>query len=172
MSDSTPTPLPEIIYEFALKAKQVTVAERSTVWLVDAQNHEFWTVIHFNHQSLQEIRIPRGKGYVGIVDETKSTLNIPFDIYNHPNAGTIRQTDQKTGYRTCSLLGVPILHPQGEIMGVIQLINKCKDGEFSDYNPTDWPEAPEVFKASFDQQDETKIIRLATEISQLISVKS
>ena len=41
-----------------------------------------------------------------------------------------RTFDQKFGYRTHSLLRLPIRHRSGEIVGVIQLLNQV-DGRFS-----------------------------------------
>jgi GAF domain-containing protein len=131
-------------------AKKLMNADRSTLWLLDYKTNELWTKVSFEDGSLRELRIQVGQGYAGKVAETREPLNIPFDLYDHPDSETSKQTDQKTGYRTCSLLCMPVFSPDGELLGVTQLVNKKKLGDFPEYNPADWPEAPECFKASFD----------------------
>lgn len=134
-------------------AKKLMNADRSTLWLLDSDSNELWTKIPIKNGkevSEQELRIKVGQGYAGKVAATGEPLNIPFDLYQQPGSETSKQTDQVTGYRTCSLLCMPVRSPDGELLGVTQLVNKRKPGEFPEYNPADWPAAPECFKASFD----------------------
>ncbi|MGB3401935.1 MAG: GAF domain-containing protein [Microcoleaceae cyanobacterium] len=140
----------EIIKRVMQAAKRLMNADRSTLWLVDKTTQELWTKILFDDGVTREIRIKIGEGFAGQVALTRQPLNIPFDLYDHPNSQTAQKTDQQTGYRTCSLLCMPIWSPEGELLGVTQLINKRKQGEYPEYDPDDWPEAPECFEASFD----------------------
>src|SRR5207247_2392120 len=39
--------------------------------------------------------------------------------------------DKKTGYRTTQILGMPILHENRLVVGVVQLLNKKKGGRFT-----------------------------------------
>jgi PAS domain-containing protein len=39
-------------------------------------------------------------------------------------------------------------------VGVTQLVNKKKQGDFPPYNPADWPKVPDCWKASFDRSDQ------------------
>jgi GAF domain-containing protein len=140
----------EIIGRVMEAAKKLMNADRSTLWLLDAQQQELWTKIPFETGAMREIRISVGKGFAGIVAAHPQPLNIPFDLYDHPDSETAKLTDQKTGYRTCSLLCMPVWSPDGELLGVTQLVNKRRQGEFPEYDPTHWPQAPECFQASFD----------------------
>jgi len=140
----------EIIRRVMEAAKKLMNADRSTLWLLDTDAHELWTKIRFEDGSEREVRIQVGQGFAGMVAASREPLNIPFDLYDHPDSETAKQTDQKTGYRTCSLLCMPVWSPDEELLGVTQLINKRKQGDFPDYNPADWPQAPECFNASFD----------------------
>ena len=79
---------------------------------------------------------------------------IPFDLYNHPHSEISQQTDKRTGYRTCSLLCMPVFNTKNELIGVTQLVNKKKQGDFPPYNPADWPKAPDCWKTSFDHNDQ------------------
>ena len=140
----------EILGRVMDAAKKLMNADRSTLWILDRDASELWTKIPFEDGSVRELRVQVGQGYAGKVAATGEPLNIPFDLYEHPDSETSKKTDQKTGYRTCSLLCMPVFSPDGELLGVTQLVNKKKLGEFPEYNPADWPKAPECFKASFD----------------------
>ena len=62
----------------------------------------------------------------------KKAINIPdaYDIPAGAQYGFDRRFDEKIGYRTKSMLTVPLISPQrDEVIGVIQLINKKKDPE-------------------------------------------
>ncbi|MGB0561109.1 MAG: GAF domain-containing protein [Spirulinaceae cyanobacterium] len=140
----------EIISRVMEAAKRLMNADRSTLWLLDEETDELWTELPFKNNAVQEIRIPVGKGFAGQVAATGKPVNIPFDLYEHPDSMTAKQTDQKSGYRTCSLLCMPVWSPEGDLLGVTQLINKRRQGDYPDYDPEDWPEAPECFQDSFD----------------------
>src|SRR5262249_28857529 len=65
-------------------------------------------------------------GYVAL---TGATVNLA-DAYTPPEGSFFsinRSFDERTGYRTKSMLVVPMRTPQGETIGVLQLIN-CKPG--------------------------------------------
>ncbi|WP_414753387.1 GAF domain-containing protein [Anabaena sp. CCY 9910] len=136
------------------EAKELMNADRSTLWLIDRDRHELWTKITQDNGSTRELRVPIGKGFAGIVAASGQKLNIPFDLYDHPDSETAKQIDQQNGYRTCSLLCMPVFNGDQELIGVTQLVNKKKTGEFPPYNPDTWPAAPECFQASFDRNDE------------------
>ncbi|MEW6491849.1 MAG: GAF domain-containing protein [Cyanobacteriota bacterium] len=140
----------EVLNRVMEAAKKLMNADRSTLWLLDGEANELWTKIPQADGTLKEMRVPVGVGFAGKVAQTKEILNIPFDLYNHPDSVNSKKFDQLTGYRTCSLLCMPVNSPDGELLGVTQLVNKRKHGEFPEYNPADWPKAPECFKASFD----------------------
>ncbi|MBE9251468.1 GAF domain-containing protein [Dolichospermum sp. LEGE 00240] len=136
------------------EAKELMNADRSTLWLIDRDRHDLWTKIYQADGIAKELRVPMGQGFVGIVAATGKKLNIPFDLYQHSDSGTAQKIDQSNGYRTCSLLCMPIFNRDQELIGVTQLVNKKKVGDFPAYNPNSWPNAPDCFQASFDKNDE------------------
>jgi adenylate cyclase len=136
------------------EAKTLMNADRSTLWLIDRDRHEIWTRIPTSEGTMKELRLPIGVGFAGQVAATGEVINIPFDLYDHEGAETAKKTDQTNGYRTCSLLCMPIRNSDGELIGVTQLVNKTKQGEFPPYNPEDFPEAPERWRASFNRSDQ------------------
>ncbi|MCC5663584.1 GAF domain-containing protein [Nostoc sp. CHAB 5784] len=136
------------------EAKELMNADRSTLWLIDRDRHELWTKITQDDGSTKELRVPVGKGFAGIVAASGKKLNIAFDLYHHADSDTAKQLDQQNGYRTCSLLCMPVFNADQQLIGVTQLVNKKKTGDFPPYNPADWPKAPDCFQASFDRNDE------------------
>jgi len=135
------------------QAKELMNADRSTLWLIDHEKDELWTKIPIAGK-LTEIRIPRTAGFAGMVAESHQPLLIPFDLYEDGRSKTSKQTDLQTGYRTCSMLCMPVFNADDELIGVTQLINKKKQGEYPPYDPNDWPKAPEQWKASFNRSDQ------------------
>src|SRR4028119_109686 len=161
--------LKEILQRVMEAAKKLMNADRSTLWLLDHKTDELWTEILFDDGSVKELRVQVGEGYAGKVAEIGKPLNIPFDLYGHPGSETARKTDQKSGYRTYSLLCMPVFSPDGELIGVTQLVNKKKPGEFPEYDPSEEinseteaaeqsehfrVSAPEHFRISFDESDQ------------------
>jgi GAF domain-containing protein len=136
------------------EAKKLINVDRSTVWLLDRERNELWTKLPDANGTLKKMPIPMGVGFVGKAAITGQSLMIPFDLYDHPDSETSKQTDQKTRYRTCSLLCMPLFNADGELVGVTQLVNKKKQGDFPPYNPADWPKVPECWQASFDRSDQ------------------
>lgn len=134
------------------QAKGLMNADRSTLWLIDEDKDQLWTKIPING-NLQEIRIPRTAGFAGMVAQSGEHLLIPFDVYDDPRAVTAKETDKKTGYRTCSMLCMPVFNADGKLIGVTQLINKKKQGDYPPYDSAHWPDAPEQWKASFNRND-------------------
>ncbi|HEY9616363.1 MAG TPA: adenylate/guanylate cyclase domain-containing protein [Microcoleaceae cyanobacterium] len=145
--------LDETLKRVMEEAKQLMNADRSTLWLIDHDRNEIWTKIVIADGSLRELRFPVGVGFAGQVAASGEVLNIPFDLYSHEGAEIAKKTDQSSGYRTCSLLCMPVL-ADGELIGVTQLVNKKKQGEHPIYDPADWPQAPECWKASFNRSDQ------------------
>lgn len=144
----------EIIGRVMEAAKILMNADRATLWLLETNKQELWTQIPREDGTSQEVRIPVGQGFVGKVAATKEPLNIAFDLYDHPDSATAQATDQQTGYRTCSLLCMPIFSPDDELLGVTQLVNKRRQGEFPAYDSASWPAAPLAFQASFDRNSQ------------------
>jgi signal transduction histidine kinase/putative methionine-R-sulfoxide reductase with GAF domain len=74
------------------------------------------------------VGIPNGRGIAGLVAATKRPINLA-DAYEHPSFDL--RFDRLTGYRTRSVLCVPMLSSQGEVIGVVQVLNKLNGGAFS-----------------------------------------
>lgn len=107
-------------------------AERGTLYIVDTEKGELWSKIA-QKAEIKEIRLKIGVGIAGFVAKTGETINIK-DAYNDSRFDP--STDKKTGFKTRSILCMPIREPVkeekqvGEIIGVLQILNKI-DGIFT-----------------------------------------
>ncbi len=135
------------------QAQALMQADRSTLWLIDEDRDQLWTKIPSKDGVLEELRIPSNAGFAGTVAQSGEPLLIPFDLYEDPRSATSKKTDQQFGYRTCSMLCMPVFNADKKLIGVTQLVNKKKQGEFPPYNPENWPHPPEQWKSSFNRND-------------------
>lgn len=108
-------------------AQKLLSADRGTIYLVDKVKQEIWSKVLIGND-IREIRLPFGFGLAGHVAATRETLIID-DVYNDPRFN--KDNDARTGYRSKSMLILPMLNNQREIIGVMQLINKI-DGLFNE----------------------------------------
>jgi adenylate cyclase len=102
-------------------------ADRSSLFLVDKKTNELFSRIA-QGVTLQEIRFPKTAGLAGHVATSGEILNIP-DAYDDPRFN--QEVDRRTGYRTRSVLGMPVRNNADEIIGVVQVLNK-NTGVFTD----------------------------------------
>ena len=114
-----------LIKQVVAMASKVMDADRASLFLVDHFRGELWSKVAEGVES-REIRIPIGKGVAGWVAQNNQIVNIP-DAYEDFRFNP--EVDHKTGYRTRNILCGPVKNLQGEVVGVIQVINK-KDGTF------------------------------------------
>ena len=116
----------EVLKNIVHVAAELTNAERGTLYLVDKEKDELWSVIAMNAE-LQEIRLKIGEGLAGHVALNGETINIKDaqkdDRFNP-------DFDKATGYKTKSVICFPIKNKHKEIVGVLQLLNN-KNGSFT-----------------------------------------
>ncbi|HEX2834425.1 MAG TPA: GAF domain-containing SpoIIE family protein phosphatase [Thermoanaerobaculia bacterium] len=101
--------------------------ERGTLYFVDDAKREIWSKVA-EGLDVREIRLPVGRGLAGIVAATGEPV-ILHDAY--ADARFDRSYDQATGYRTQSMLCVPIRNRERRVVGVLQLLNK-QSGSFGE----------------------------------------
>ena len=113
---------PDTILDLIVEnSKLVTDSEASSLLLLDeAGNLRFHVAKGEAAAGLASVVIEPGKGIVGQVAATGTPLLIP-DAYADPRFD--KSYDQKTGFRTRTLLTVPMI-TKGKITGVIQVVNK------------------------------------------------
>jgi signal transduction histidine kinase/putative methionine-R-sulfoxide reductase with GAF domain len=107
------------------KVTELMEAERSTLYLLTEDGRQVWSKVSQGSERI-EIRLDVGEGIAGWVAKTREIVNIP-DAYADQRFQPA--VDHKTGYRTRSILSVPMLGTPG-LVGVLQVLNK-QDGPFT-----------------------------------------
>lgn len=110
------------------ETKSAIRADRCSVFLYDKASDELWSKVALGMESSQEIRFPANKGLAGHVVKTGETINIK-DAYQDKRFN--KEIDLQTGYKTKTILCLPIKNLKQEIIGAFQVLNKSK-GSFTE----------------------------------------
>jgi putative ABC transport system ATP-binding protein len=122
--------LTQMLEVLTLKVGQLLDADRVTLFLGDDQRGELYSMVaQAGGGQPLEIRIPAATGIAGHVYRTGAALNVP-DAYESPLFN--REIDQRTGYRTRSVLCVPIKDATGRPFAVLSLLNKKAQPAFGE----------------------------------------
>uniref|UniRef100_A0A1A8C6J9 Phosphodiesterase n=1 Tax=Nothobranchius kadleci TaxID=1051664 RepID=A0A1A8C6J9_NOTKA len=136
-----------LCHKIFLHINELIAADRYSLFLVgeDSSNRKFLISRLFDvaeGTTLEEsssscIRLEWNKGIVGHVAATGQLLNIR-NAYEDSRFNA--EVDQITGYKTQSILCLPIKNHRGEVVGVAQAINKkCgEDGAFTEQDEKDF----------------------------------
>jgi HD-GYP domain-containing protein (c-di-GMP phosphodiesterase class II) len=129
------------------KVRQISHADAGTIYLLEKDKNGGEQKLRFkitqndsNPSEYSEFVFPVAKSRIsGYVAVTGEVLNIA-DAYKIPSDreyGFDTNVDKSTGYRSKSMLTVPMVDHKGEILGVIQLINRKKDWKARLKSPED-----------------------------------
>ena len=108
----------------AAMARDLIGAERCSIWLIDSRANQLWTKVA---HGVDELRVPAGTGIVGacIAENKPIVVN---DVSQDPRFRS--QVDHRTGFKTHSLLAMPLIGEGGNVIGALQILNK--PGGFDD----------------------------------------
>jgi len=95
-------------------------ASTGSIYLIDKAKRELWART-MKAKKRMEIRLPMGQGIAGHVAKTGRTVRIR-DVYNDKRF--YRGIDLKTGFRTRTMLCMPMKDAGGRTVGVFQILNK------------------------------------------------
>ena len=122
--------LDDVLLLMANMGREMIVADRCSVWLVDrAKNELYTTVAH----GVSGIRIPLTAGLVGhsvksgepiFIDDAYQNLEFKDVLENGALA-----VDKRTGYHSKAMMVVPFRNNDGDIMGAYQAVNKLTEAE-------------------------------------------
>ncbi len=145
---SLKTKLTSLLDLIVTEAKNLTNADGGTLYLLNTQTDELdFTVVqnrsldihmggdvgHIDWQPLS-LYLKNGKPNLYMVAATcaltDKVINIPdvYEIKDYDFDGT-KQFDKATGYRSQSMLVIPLKNHEQKIIGVLQLINKTQKGK-------------------------------------------
>jgi len=115
------TDIDELLKVIAEETRNAMQADRCTVFLWDKESDELWSKVALGIDESKAIRFPANLGLAGYVVQTGETINIT-DAYKDSRFNP--EVDTKTGYRTKTILCMPITNNNKEIIGAIQVLNK------------------------------------------------
>lgn len=133
-----------VLTKIMQEAKSLVGAEVASVFLVDRKQKELYSTVN---STGGELRIPIKSGVAGSVAYSGMPLIIE-DAYSDTRFNT--EVDLKTGFKTRSILCVPIRAWKSAIIGVAQLINKTSSGVVC--HSEDGRNSPELVFTHDDQQ--------------------
>ncbi|XP_029307758.1 dual 3',5'-cyclic-AMP and -GMP phosphodiesterase 11A [Cottoperca gobio] len=126
--------LTNLSYKILINGCILVDADRCSLFLVEGPAHKRTLVSKFfdvhsgttvrpssSTLNSNEVQVPWGKGIIGYVAEHGETVNIPNAYEDHRFSDEI---DKLTGYKTQSILCMAICNSDGEVIGVVQAINK------------------------------------------------
>lgn len=116
--------LEQDLFAFTRKLGQMLNADRSSLFIVDNKTRTLWLRITEDLPD-KEIRIPIGSGIAGAVAASGESIRVD-DAYR--DARFNPEIDKKLGFRTRSILCLPVKNLDGKVFAVAQLLNR-KDGK-------------------------------------------
>lgn len=122
---STAVGLDDLFLQVVPNVSRLMNAERSTLFLRSTTEGEIWSKVAEGEG--QEIRLKVGEGIAGTVAQTRQATFIN-DAYSDERFN--RSVDQRTGFRTRSVAAAPLTDRAGDLLGVLQVLNK-KSGHFT-----------------------------------------
>ena len=105
-----------LMFTITQRVRSLVDSDRCTLFMVDKTKNELWAI-----QGEVNIRINLNTGIAGHVAMTGETINIT-NAYEDPRFST--EVDKKSGYKTHTILAMPLRNQDQEVIAVLQLINK------------------------------------------------
>jgi len=125
---------------------EVAGADRSSLFVVDEEHSQLWLAVAKTDGQPLDVRMPLGRGVAGLAWKRGEPIRVD-DAYAFPHFN--REVDAISGYRTQSLLCVPIHGSGGRVSAVVELLNA-------------------IDRPGFSTQDEEEIRELEPELSALL----
>ncbi len=117
--------LERALQAFTRRVAGLLHAERASLMLIDQERGRLVVRVSQDLPESGEISFPLGTGIAGAVADTGETIRIT-DAYADSRFNP--EIDRQTGFRTRSVLCVPLRDAAGEVFAVTQLLNR-KDGQ-------------------------------------------
>lgn len=115
--------LRNLFLSFLPNLSRTMEAQRSTLFLYAPEQDQLWSLAA-EGATLQQFVLPIGKGLAGAVAQSRMPILVQ-NAYDDPRFDPSH--DKASGFRTKSVLALPISESNGNLLGVIQVLNK-QDG--------------------------------------------
>lgn len=134
---ATERKLDALLITITRETQSMLKCDRCSVFVLDQDSGELWTQVAQGLVGTRTIRVPMsGTAIVSHCARTGKIINIP-DAYQDERFDP--DVDKHTGYKTRSVLCVPMRNREGKVIGVFQVLNKLA-GPFTSEDE-DWLEA-------------------------------
>lgn len=117
--------LDELLGVIIARSMELLASERATLFLYDPDTDELVSKIA---HGAEEIRLGASAGIAGAAAAARQVLNIP-DAYADERFN--REVDRVSGFRTRNILAVPLVDYSGDLVGVLEVLNK-RGGAYTD----------------------------------------
>ncbi|HQT25992.1 MAG TPA: GspE/PulE family protein, partial [Burkholderiales bacterium] len=120
----------EIIFDLGKDICTLFNADRITIYVVSEDRNSIVSKIKTGLSSFKDLKLPiSDQSIAGYVARHKKMVNLR-DVYDEkelqshsPQLHFMKEVDKRTGYRTKQMLVAPIIDPENELVGVLQIIN-------------------------------------------------
>lgn len=119
--------LERALHAFTRRVASLLCAERASLMLVDRSRQELVVTVSQDLAENTQMRFPMTSGIAGAVVQSGQSVRIA-DAYS--DARFNPAIDQQTGFRTRSILCIPLLDRSGAVFGVTQLLNRANGKPF------------------------------------------
>ncbi len=152
------------------KSRLITNADAGSMYVVEGDDPDpSRRLLRFKLSQNDSVRFDAGeftvpispRSIAGFAALARKMVNIA-DVDDPPEGASYafdRRFDEKVGYRTRSMLTAPLYDREGEVIGVLQLINKKRDRRA----PLRSPEDLDAQVVPFDERSETLLATLAAQ---------
>jgi putative ABC transport system ATP-binding protein len=131
----------QILEAVTSKVQQMVHADIASVFVVDPAHGRLYSRIARGTDGQRiQIEFPIGAGIAGRVARTGEGMNIP-DAYACPDFNP--KIDRETGYRTRSILCMPVFDRKKNVIAVAQILNKLDAAAFSESDESSFREFAE-----------------------------
>jgi hypothetical protein len=113
----------DVLSVVADSTKKILDCDRASIFVYNKETSKLWTKVA--HGLEEKIEVDQNIGIVGWVFSNRKPL-IVNSPYSDPRFNP--ETDKKTGYRTKSIIAVPLITYSGNAVGVLEGINKNGEG--------------------------------------------
>lgn len=108
----------QLLQELAKMGRDIVFADRCTIWVLDKTKKVLWTKVA---HGIEKLTIAPYSGIVGSAVRSGESLIIN-DVYANQYFNS--SIDEETGYKTETMMVIPMKNRHGEMTGAIQVMNK------------------------------------------------
>jgi len=115
----------QLLQALAKMGRDIVFADRCTIWILDKQKNILWTKVA---HGIEKLTMEPYSGIVGDAVQSGESLIIN-DVYvdNRFNSSI----DEETGYKTETMMVIPMKNRLGQTTGAIQVMNKIGQDSFT-----------------------------------------